>query len=708
MWQDNGQKLRNVPVKFIKSESSYDPGEFLREQIRLNVQKAAQNSELPAINAIPSIQEMSDSSALPADEILSLSASSDTVPLDHSASLSQLKLPSLQATVESDDEAIDIDDIRPANISRKYGTNVTVRLKKKSEEREGKLKMPVVSDISIAVDDLRLLNREPQFHEKANLDAVLKSLDLHDEFDARRANEAQDIPNSAEDTDENDDAELFCIDVEGDSQISANVDAISDEKICFQPRNTRAASPLIIQRRPTTIEATPWARTIDDPVGIYQPVPQPSKTTGSTHDIVSSKKDRRASWTTSVSERRQDELDIMLDYMNNAQWSDIDSDEESDRASDDPEEEDSTVQQVLGEGSAVELELDVSSLAMVEDNIADDYQTNSESDDTDIDDDLELTIEAEMEEIEFALGYSGSRSHRARERTIREQMNDASLYREDFNVYDSFEGEDSPEVNETPMMSSGRKKHGMNKYINDLDLSVEELEGILISQWKQDRSKKSMKKRERQRLHQEGLIGKKAKRARMSQAKANTGCDELQSINDLIKRFVSSEEYVGIQQLPMAFMDKPIRRAAHMISDIYGLKSNSQGSGKRRHIVLYKTSRCVIPDADFLEETMFRARRSLGFNSKFRDTLPPEPRSSRAVKVGGRAGQGRASQPGARLRDGDLVGADAPEIALANRGRQMLEKLGWLQGSGLGAAGNEGMNIPLFATIKTSKVGLGT
>ncbi|OBA22283.1 hypothetical protein METBIDRAFT_31205 [Metschnikowia bicuspidata var. bicuspidata NRRL YB-4993] len=58
------------------------------------------------------------------------------------------------------------------------------------------------------------------------------------------------------------------------------------------------------------------------------------------------------------------------------------------------------------------------------------------------------------------------------------------------------------------------------------------------------------------------------------------------------------------------------------------------------------------------------------------------------------------------VREGDIVGGTAPEIGVNNIGRQLLEKLGWNKGEGLGALGNKGISEPLTATVKRSKTGL--
>ncbi|CAN3359056.1 protein Sqs1p [Diutina catenulata] len=68
--------------------------------------------------------------------------------------------------------------------------------------------------------------------------------------------------------------------------------------------------------------------------------------------------------------------------------------------------------------------------------------------------------------------------------------------------------------------------------------------------------------------------------------------------------------------------------------------------------------------------------------------------------------QEKSSGPSPHVREGDIVGAAAPEIPSDNIGRKMLEMLGWKTGEGLGA-GNQGIPEPVQARVKKSKVGLG-
>lgn len=61
----------------------------------------------------------------------------------------------------------------------------------------------------------------------------------------------------------------------------------------------------------------------------------------------------------------------------------------------------------------------------------------------------------------------------------------------------------------------------------------------------------------------------------------------------------------------------------------------------------------------------------------------------------------------ASYRVGSVVAAGAREIRVENRGRAMLEKMGWSKGRALGAAGREGILAPVEQTFRIGKAGLG-
>jgi hypothetical protein len=87
-----------------------------------------------------------------------------------------------------------------------------------------------------------------------------------------------------------------------------------------------------------------------------------------------------------------------------------------------------------------------------------------------------------------------------------------------------------------------------------------------------------------------------------------------------------------------------------------------------------------------------------------------EPGVSDCGNGGFRATGANASRLGAlavRYRDGDVVVAAAPELGAENKGRAMLEKMGWKAGMALGLGENKRILTPVEQVAKTTKAGLG-
>lgn len=145
-------------------------------------------------------------------------------------------------------------------------------------------------------------------------------------------------------------------------------------------------------------------------------------------------------------------------------------------------------------------------------------------------------------------------------------------------------------------------------------------------------------------------------------------------------------------------MDKRDRKFVHDISQVFGLKSKSAGKGRARYPVLYKTARSRRDfDADLFESLQLRAKRPFFSRMDKRGggkSLPPK-----------RTGGVNGTQFG--YREGEIVGATAPELGADNRGRVLLEKMGWSIGTGLGSINNRGILMPVEHVVKNSKRGLG-
>lgn len=144
-------------------------------------------------------------------------------------------------------------------------------------------------------------------------------------------------------------------------------------------------------------------------------------------------------------------------------------------------------------------------------------------------------------------------------------------------------------------------------------------------------------------------------------------------------------------------MDKAERKVIHEIANAFNLKSKSAGSGNKRFPILYRTSRT----SAYVERTYAAVEAKLT-----RRFLPRMDVGGRKP-VTNRTARGGFNSAAVSYRDGDIVGGAAPELGVENRGRAMLEKMGWSSGTALGALNNKGILQPVSHVVKTTKAGLG-
>lgn len=152
--------------------------------------------------------------------------------------------------------------------------------------------------------------------------------------------------------------------------------------------------------------------------------------------------------------------------------------------------------------------------------------------------------------------------------------------------------------------------------------------------------------------------------------------------------------------LALTPMDKADRKVVHELGNAFNLKTKSIGVGNQRSPVLTKTSRTSI----FAEHTFNAVEARLS-----RRYLPRMDVGSKGsgLKRAARGGGGGGFNAAVSYRDGDVVGALAPELGVENKGRAMLEKMGWSSGTALGALNNKGILQPVSHVVKTTKAGLG-
>ncbi|KAG9247491.1 hypothetical protein BJ878DRAFT_177841 [Calycina marina] len=270
---------------------------------------------------------------------------------------------------------------------------------------------------------------------------------------------------------------------------------------------------------------------------------------------------------------------------------------------------------------------------------------------------------------------------KAKSQTIHRAKGDFSTVSASADAYDGFDVMDfeRPSLQKKPKGRKGKMIFG---------LSDSELEEPRRMAWDNDRRRKKEKKEEREELRSQGLLGSKNGKIEMK-VKYKEGMS-FNHIKAEFKNFLMGND----ETLAFPPMDKADRKVVHEIANVFNLKSKSVG-GAKRFPVLYKTSKTGAYNASMYEQVEAQSVRRF---------LP-----NRATGGGGgkKAGGGQFNSAAVAYRDGDIVGGSAPEIGAENRGRAMLEKMGWSSGTALGALNNKGIMTPVTHVVKNSKAGLG-
>jgi len=141
-------------------------------------------------------------------------------------------------------------------------------------------------------------------------------------------------------------------------------------------------------------------------------------------------------------------------------------------------------------------------------------------------------------------------------------------------------------------------------------------------------------------------------------------------------------------------MDSNARKAIHEIANRLKLKSKSAGSGDQRRPTLHKTK----GTPRYTESSFNMAFTRFGKRFLARPDVRTRVRGPQ---------NSRANHSAAKVHEGEIVGGSAPEISNSNKGRMMLEKMGWSNGLALGAIDNKGIVQPIEHVVKHSKAGLG-
>ncbi|MCJ1314282.1 hypothetical protein MMC25_007962 [Agyrium rufum] len=224
-----------------------------------------------------------------------------------------------------------------------------------------------------------------------------------------------------------------------------------------------------------------------------------------------------------------------------------------------------------------------------------------------------------------------------------------------------------------------------------MEVSDPEIGPKLRSQWVADRMKKKQRKMAREEVRSQGLLNKHGKTDFKAKYKEGMSITE---VKIEIRAFLSS----GKESLSLPPMDKKARRAVHEIANRFSLRSKSSGVGKNRFPQLYRTPKTTAFNDASVEDPGPRFLPRLDKKGYIRG-------HQGLYTFGGKGRSGMVA--GASYRDGEIVGGTAPELGVENRGRAMLEKMGWSTGTALGALNNKGILQPVTHMVKTNKAGLG-
>lgn len=148
-------------------------------------------------------------------------------------------------------------------------------------------------------------------------------------------------------------------------------------------------------------------------------------------------------------------------------------------------------------------------------------------------------------------------------------------------------------------------------------------------------------------------------------------------------------------------MDSNARKAIHEICHRLNIKSKSTGAGDQRRPILHRTKRTGTYRDAFFEAAFARPGRK--YFHRMDVNRPKGGRGGGAAKPNGRG----ISHAAFTYRDGEVVGGGAPELGVNNKGRALMEKMGWSAGMALGATDNQGILQPVAHVVKRTKAGLG-
>ncbi|KAK3950202.1 hypothetical protein QBC32DRAFT_347161 [Pseudoneurospora amorphoporcata] len=338
-------------------------------------------------------------------------------------------------------------------------------------------------------------------------------------------------------------------------------------------------------------------------------------------------------------------------------------------------------------------------------NASDDSDENEQLDidEEDIDDETLARLFAKQEELgmgsnELVL-FSEEAAFNVRKVKNKKRTGRTESFPSATAVADAFDGLELTDGWVNPgFIPPGRNRR--SKQPPNFNVSDSEVELVLKTAWQKDRERKKQRKLEREELRAQGLLGKHANPDDLC-VKYLTGMTLDDIKTELVAFLLTTEE--SLQFPPM---DKQARKVLHELANKFKIKSQSTGKGDQRRPILYRTKATLRYKEHRIEEVVAHVdQAAVRINRKYFHRLDAKGKPSYKCPSGG--GGGRSGHKAVTVREGEIVGASAPELSQENKGRAMLEKMGWSKGMGLGSLDNKGILEPVKQIVKRSKAGLG-
>lgn len=239
------------------------------------------------------------------------------------------------------------------------------------------------------------------------------------------------------------------------------------------------------------------------------------------------------------------------------------------------------------------------------------------------------------------------------------------------------------------LRAKGRTKKLRLEFEEAIDAELRE---SLLEQFQyQKTSRRDKKLRKKERLKNEGLEKKDL----------FVKYDYSLHIKDIKQEFEDFLQDPERENMSFPPLDPHGNKTVNKLAKHYNMKCTRCGNGRHIFMKIVKARKTFhyLPDYNLINYVM--KQRPIFKRSDVKKRTREEIEETDEKASGRRGPKNRAY-----VKEGDVVGGEAPEIAQSNIGRQLLEKLGWVRGEGLGAQGNKGISVPLMATVKKSKTGL--